>query len=199
VTADAISSAGRVPVDQPDGAEPDGAEPDGAEPDGAEPDGEGPDVEHAAAPVNAALPDHLRPVDHTPFHTDELPALPTRDRRMPASAWIEAPARARTLGLDLGHELVTYKRRIGDWYLWRAGPASGADARYLALHVADLGRQHEFRLFPDGAGEGSGPDGVPRTRFRAWKESLLAASGRPVRRRPDDSADRIDPGAGPQR
>lgn len=152
--------------------------------DGSEPDGDGADT--SADPAQRTLdhlPDHLRPIDDTPFHTADLPSLPTRDRRMPASAWIEAPERARHLGDDIGHDLVTYKRRIGEWYLWRAGPASGGDARYLALHVDDLGRQHEFRLHPDGSGEGTGPDGAVQTRFRGWKESLLAASGRPVRRR----------------
>ena len=73
---------------------------------------------------------------------------------------------------DLGITLVAYKRRIGPWLLWRAGPARGADARYLAVDSRDLSRQHTFRLAPDGTGEGVGPDGVTHPRFRAWKESL---------------------------
>ncbi|CAN0231478.1 unnamed protein product, partial [Phaeothamnion confervicola] len=57
--------------------------------------------------------------------------------------------------------------------LWRSGPASGGDARYWAARADDLTVQHTFRLFPDGNGEGHGPNGAPVTRFRAWKESLL--------------------------
>ena len=48
-------------------------------------------------------------------------------------------------------------------------------ARYLALDSEDLGRQHAFRLFADGSGEGIGPDGVRVDRFRTWKEALRDA------------------------
>jgi hypothetical protein len=120
-----------------------------------------------------ALPYHQRPADHTPVHTDELPATPTRDRNIVASAWIEAPDALLTLGDDLGLEEATYKRRIGTWLLWRAGPASGADARYLAIDATDLTRQSTFRLFSDGSGDGVGPSGDRHTRFRSWKEDLL--------------------------
>ena len=113
-----------------------------------------------------------RPVDPTPVHTDALPATPQRDRTIPASAWIEAPAELLDLGADIGHELVSYKRRIGPWLLWRAGPATEADARYMAIHSDDLSTSHTFRLFPDGSGRGTGPDGREHARFRAWKESL---------------------------
>ena len=68
--------------------------------------------------------------------------------------------------------LVAYKRRIGRFLLWRAGPAAGADARYIAIAADDLDRRYTFRLFPDGTGAGIGPDGVRHTRFRTWKESL---------------------------
>ena len=71
-----------------------------------------------------------RPIDSTPVHTDDLPATPQRDRTIPATAWIEAPAELLDLGRDLGHELVAYKRRIGPWLLWRAGPAAKGNARY---------------------------------------------------------------------
>jgi hypothetical protein len=120
-----------------------------------------------------ALPYDQRPADHTPVHTADLPPTPTRDRNIVASAWIEAPDELLTLGDDLGLDEATYKRRIGTWLLWRAGPATGADARYLAVDATDLARQTVFRLFPDGSGDGLGPSGARHTRFRAWKEDLL--------------------------
>ncbi|HEX5616342.1 MAG TPA: hypothetical protein VFZ83_14405 [Acidimicrobiia bacterium] len=111
------------------------------------------------------------PIAHD-VHTVELPETPQRDFLIPADRWVEAPAELRALGTDLGVALVAYKRRIGSWLLWRAGPARGADARYMALHASDLTRRHTFRLFPDGSGEGDGADGARHTRFRTWKESL---------------------------
>jgi len=108
-----------------------------------------------------ALPADQRPFDDTPVHTEDLPDLPTRDRNISVEAWIEAPDVVRSSG------------RIGPWLLWRAGPARRADARYVAVHADDLSRHHTFRLFPDGAGDGTGPSGVRHTRFRAWKEDLL--------------------------
>jgi hypothetical protein len=114
-----------------------------------------------------------RPVDDTPVSTADLPATPTRDRNIPATAWVEAPDELRRLGEDLGHGLVAYKRRIGPWLLWRAGPANKGDARYMAVRADDLSVHHTFRLFPDGSGEGTGPSGEPHTRFRTWKQDLL--------------------------
>ena len=108
------------------------------------------------------------------MHTAELPPTPIRDRNIPASAWIEAPDELLHLGDDIGHPPIAYKRRIGRWLLWRAGPASRADARYLALDASDLTRQFSFRLHPDGVGEGIGPSGERHERFRAWKEDLHA-------------------------
>jgi hypothetical protein len=122
-----------------------------------------------------ALPADERPLDPTPVHTAELPPTPIRDRNIPATAWVEAPARLLALGDDIGQPVATYKRRIGRWLLWRAGPASRADARYYAVdadHVDDDGAQYEFRLFPDGDGEGTGPSGAVHHRFRSWKEDL---------------------------
>lgn len=117
-----------------------------------------------------------RPTDPTPVHTADLPATPVRDRNIPASAWIEAPAELRELGADLpGRPEAEYKRRIGPWLLWRAGPAKGGDARYWACDESDTGRSYVFRLRPDGTGDGAGPDGVVVDRFRAWKESLRDA------------------------
>ena len=121
-----------------------------------------------------------RPVDDTPLHTDELPPTPVRDRNIPATAWREAPAALLALGDDLPDRPVAeYKRRIGSWLLWRAGPASGGDARYLAVDATDLGRQHAFRLFPDGNGDGDGPSGRQHARFRTWMVDLLGRSNPP--------------------
>jgi len=116
-----------------------------------------------------------RPTDDTPLHTADLPPTPVRDRNIPATAWVEAPPELLALGDDLpGTPSAEYKRRIGPWLLWRAGPAKGGDARYLAVHADDLARQHAFRLFPDGSGDGHGPSGARHSRFRSWKEDLLA-------------------------
>src|SRR5688500_6011666 len=115
-----------------------------------------------------------RPVDDTPLHTEDLPATPVRDRNIPATAWLEAPDDLLQLGGDLpGTPVAEYKRRIGPWLLWRAGPATGGDARYVAIDAGDLTRHHVFRLFPDGNGDGIGPSGASHTRFRSWKEDLL--------------------------
>ena len=113
-----------------------------------------------------------RPVDPTPVHTEGLPATPQRHRTIPATAWVEAPPELLDLGADIGQPLVAYKRRIGPWLLWRAGPAAHADARYMALAPGDPSVQFVFRLFPDGSGEGVGPDGELHHRFRMWKEAL---------------------------
>ena len=127
-----------------------------------------------------ALAGDERPADHTPIHTEELPATPPRDRNIVADAWIEAPVELLVLGDDRpapdGPLTIAYKRRIGPWLLWRAGPAVKADARYLAIRADDLGVQHTFRLFPDGTGTGAGPSGATHQRFRSWKLDLL---GRP--------------------
>ena len=120
-----------------------------------------------------ALPADERPIDPTPLHTVDLPPTPVRDRNIPATAWIEAPDELIGLGDDLpGHPVATYKRRIGRWLLWRAGPASRGDARYWAGAADDLADQWTFRLQPDGTGRGTGPSGTTHTRFRTWKEDL---------------------------
>ncbi|MBX3314150.1 MAG: hypothetical protein KF906_07500 [Actinobacteria bacterium] len=130
-----------------------------------------------------ALPAPDRPVDPTPRHTADLPATPTRDRTIPATAWIEAPATLLALGDELGgprgHEpgavaghAASFLRRVGPWLLWRAGPPRGGDACHWAAHEDDLARQHTFRLRPDGTGEGVGPSGAVSTTFRSWKEDL---------------------------
>ena len=115
-----------------------------------------------------------RPTDRTPIHTEDLPATPTRDRNIVASAWIEAPPELLTLGSDLPNRPEgEFKRRIGDWLLWRAGPAAGGDARYWACRADDVAVQHTFRLHPDATGEGTGPSGRRHAKFRPWKEDLL--------------------------
>ena len=123
-------------------------------------------------PARTARPAELRPVVTTAFHTADLPPTPQRDRTLPASLWIEAPSALVELGRDLGHDLVTYKRRIGRWLLWRAGPAVDDHARYMALDAEDLEHRFTFTLDPDGTGSGVGPDGIAHTRFRSWKEAL---------------------------
>jgi len=121
------------------------------------------------AEVNVPDDRPLVDVDH---HTADLPPLPQRDRTIPAERWVEAPPELRALGADIGEPLVVYKRRIGGWLLWRAGPPNHGDARYMALAGDDPGQRFTFRLFPDGSGTGEGPDGAVHTRFRSWKEAL---------------------------
>ena len=114
-----------------------------------------------------------RPPVATDYHTEDLPPLPQRDYLIPAERWVEAPRDLRELGADFGVTLVAYKRRIGRYLLWRAGPASRADARYMALAADDLDERFTFRLWPDGRGEGVSADGRTHERFRTWKEALL--------------------------
>lgn len=116
-----------------------------------------------------------RPPTERDWHTTELPATPQRDFLIPSTRWVEAPPWLHDLGADFGVSLVAYKRRIGGWLLWRAGPASHADARYAAIAADDLTRSWTFRLFSDGRGEGTGPDGTVHARFRTWKEALRDA------------------------
>jgi len=133
--------------------------------------------------ADRALPHDERPIDPTPVHTDTLPATPVRDRRIPAAAWVEAPA--ELLGLaERAAALVTldrpgsdepaitsFLRRIGPWLLWRSGPARGP-AIYWAGHADDLTRTHLFVLAADGTASGEGPSGASHARFRTWKEDL---------------------------
>ncbi len=119
-----------------------------------------------------------RPADDTPVHTIDLPPTPIRDRNIPATAWVEAPASLLSLGDDLpGRPVADYKRRIGPWLLWRAGPAKHGDARYWAAHHDDLARSFTLRLFADGSATGTGPSGATHDRFRAWKEDLRDSGG----------------------
>jgi hypothetical protein len=119
-----------------------------------------------------ALPFDERPVDETPVHTADLPDTPQRERRIPAHAWLEAPEELLGLGADFGGGEAGYIRRIHGWLLWRSGPPSRGDARYLAVAADDSAVQHTFRLSADGAGAGAGPSGTVHDRFRTWKEDL---------------------------
>jgi hypothetical protein len=119
-----------------------------------------------------------RPPVETDVHTAELPATPTRDYLIPATRWIEAPRELLDLGRDLGIDLVAYKRRIRRFLLWRAGPARGGDARYMAIAADDLSERYTFRLHADGRAYGLGPDGVDHARFRTWKEALRDSAAR---------------------
>ncbi|MGI8793216.1 MAG: hypothetical protein ACR2H3_08570 [Acidimicrobiales bacterium] len=119
-----------------------------------------------------AVPYHKRPTDDTPLHTADLPDLPTRDRNIPATAWVEAPEALLSLGQDFGGPVADYKRQIHGWLLWRSGPATKANAAYAAIAADDLSVILTFRLRPDGSGDGIGPSGESHTRFRAWKEDL---------------------------
>ena len=114
-----------------------------------------------------ATPPHLRPFTDDVYDTADLPSTPQRDYRIPASGWTNAPQELLSLGDDLG-EPVEYKRRIGSFLLWRAGPPVG-EARYMA--VGDDGSTYRFDLHGR-SGEGVGPDGRHHERFRTWKEAL---------------------------
>ena len=123
------------------------------------------------------IPAEARTPTDRDWHTEELPPTPQRDFLIPAERWVEAPDDLRRLGADLGYDLVAYKRRIGRYLLWRAGPAVHADARYMAVAADDLAERWTFRLTPDGTGAGEGPDGRVHARFRTWKEALRDAGG----------------------
>ena len=86
---------------------------------------------------------------------------------------MDAPAELLALGDDLG-EPVEYKRRIGRYLLWRAGPPVG-DAWYLAV-ADDASARYRFRLRGK-HGHGIGPDGATHQRFRTWKQALAADEG----------------------
>lgn len=148
-------------------------------------DDRGPEPLPDPAPTagGGARPSPDRPVDPTPIRTVDLPATPRRDRTIPATAWVEAPASLLALGDRYGgprgHDPAavsgtapSFLRRIGPWLLWRAGPPRGADACHWAFRVDRLDEPVTFVLRPDGTGEGRGPTGTVHTRFRTWKEDL---------------------------
>lgn len=117
-----------------------------------------------------------RPLDATLRSTDELPPTPQRDRRIPSTAWIQAPDALHELGADIGWPEVIYLRMIGTrWLLFRAGPAVDANARYGAIDLMNFPKLLTFDLGPDGNGTGIGADAKTHDRFRTWKESLRDA------------------------
>lgn len=120
--------------------------------------------------MTGALPHDERPLDHTRLHTEDLPATPVRDRRIPADAWIEAPDELLALGARDG-AVTSFLRRIGPWLVWRSGPARGP-AIYWAGHVDDVQRSYTLTLAADGTTSGRGPSGAEHHRFRTWKEDL---------------------------
>lgn len=122
----------------------------------------------------SALPADARPFDLTPVNTHDLPDTPTPDRNIAASAWKQAPTALLSLGerLGIGPDRTAFKRRVGPWLLWRAGPARGP-AVYLAVDSHDSGRTCAFELDGARSGRGRGPTGTEHTRFRTWKEDLL--------------------------
>jgi hypothetical protein len=130
--------------------------------------------------TDAPLRYDQRPIDDTPVHTADLPATPLRNRNIPATAWIEAPDALLELGTGLADTpAAQYKRRIGPWLLWRAGPASKAAARYFACAADDLSCQFVFTLDSDGNGRGTGPSGTSHDRFRDWKIDLKTTAPHP--------------------
>ncbi len=72
---------------------------------------------------------------------------------------------------------MEYKRRIGRYLLWRAGPPVGR-SRYLAVRD-DLAAAYRFELHGR-TGTGRGPDGQVHERFRTWKEALRDDGGADV-------------------
>lgn len=121
--------------------------------------------------MSGARPAMERPFRHDPVDTDDLPATPTRDHRIPATAWRGAPDALLALGST--DEPAYFLRRIGDFLLWRAGPPVG-EATYVAIDATDVERRYRFELHGR-TGEGLGPDAVVHERFRTWKESLRDA------------------------
>lgn len=121
-----------------------------------------------------ALPVGRRPFRADPVTTEGLPDTPTRDHRIPAHAWTDAPDVLLSLGNDLpGDEPAYFLRRIHRFLLWRAGPPVG-EARYLAVAADDLRTSHRFDLHGR-TGSGIGADGRHHSSFRTWKESLRDA------------------------
>jgi len=95
-----------------------------------------------------------------------------RDSSVRAAVLMSGKPDVWIAGADIDERDVFFKRRIGRWLLWRAGPATKGNARYVAVASDDLAASYAFRLFADGRGEGAGPSGVLHERFRAWKEDL---------------------------
>ena len=124
-----------------------------------------------------------RPVDATPLHTDDcrprhsatggFPRLRGSKRRGRCSTSVPtSTSRSSTTsgGSARGCCGVRVRHRAATRATSRSGPT---------IWVTTW----TFRVFPDGSGEGEGPDGVVHHRFRTWKEALrdagAAANGEP--------------------
>ena len=121
----------------------------------------------------AALRYDERPIDDTPVHTADLPPTPIRDRNIPATAWVEAPADLLTLGDDLpGTPVADYKRRIGRGCC--GGPARHRRRRPLlgGPGVTTPPTPSRCACSPTARGDGRRPERHRPRRFRAWKEDL---------------------------
>ena len=114
-----------------------------------------------------------RPIDPTPVHTVDLPATPQRDRTIPATAWIEAPAAL----LDSRARPRSRARRVqapdrAVVALARRSRGEGERALRRAR-----GRRSRASSSPSGCirratVKASVPTASCTTRFRAWKEAL---------------------------
>ena len=111
-----------------------------------------------------ALPADQRPVDPTPVHTVDLPPTPIRDRNIPASAWIEAPAVLLRSGDDIrrdatGGDVQAAHRPLAA-LAGRAGQAAPT-ARYVAIDSpTTLDRTSRVPAVPRRHGRRTGPSGA---------------------------------------
>src|SRR2546429_8012420 len=117
-----------------------------------------------------------RPPVAVDYHTEDLPPLPQRDYLIPAERWVEAPPELRELGADFGVSLVAYKRRIGRYLLWRGGPASRADARYMGPAPDDPAQRDTVPLPPRRTGGGVSADGETHPGVPARERAPLPLS-----------------------
>ena len=128
--------------------------------------------------ASVALRYDERPDDDTPVSTDDLPADAHPRSQHPGDgvaggAGVAAGASATTCRDAPVAAVQAADPRVAPV----AGrPGRGGDARYWAARADALDDPVTFRLFPDGNGDGRGPDGSHHTRFRTWKESLLGRS-----------------------
>ena len=126
------------------------------------------------------LPAEARTPTDRDWHTDELPAhaaarLPHPGRTLGRGAGRRCASSAPTSAIDL----VAYKRRIGRYLLWRAGPGACAPMRATwrsppttspSVDVPAHARRHRCRR---------GPTADVHARFRTWKEALRDAGATP--------------------
>ncbi len=124
--------------------------------------------------VTDALPYHQRPDDDTPVHTADLPATPLRDRAIPATAWVEAPAALlgprRRPARPAGGQLQAAHRPLaavaGRPRHQGRRPLLGGPRRrpHRRPHLHPPPRRHRRRA--------PAPPAQVHQRFRTWKEDL---------------------------